>query len=293
MIRSLSSWILAIRPRTLPASIAPVMIATALAFEDGVGHFPSALIALGVALLLQIATNLANDYGDFLKGADTPERLGPVRVTQAGLVSPEVIKWAAVFAFFAVALLACPLISRAGLPALIIAVTAIISGILYTAGPWPLAYLGLGEIFVLIFFGPVAVAGTYFVQSYEWNPAVLVAGLGPGFLSVAILAVNNLRDIESDTKANKRTLAVRLGRSFARCEYLFFILAAAAVPVAVHFITETKYLILLTSLVVFLAIPLVHEVMTTTDGPRLNKVLSKTGLLLFIYALVFSLAWII
>ena len=217
---------------------------------------PSALMALSAALCIQIGTNLANDYFDFKKGADTADRQGPIRVTQAGLITPHIVLWAALFFFALAALASVYLIHRAGMCILIIAVASIISGIFYTAGPRPLGYLGLGDLFVLIFFGPVAVGGTYFTQALEINWAVIVAGLAPGFLSMAVLAVNNLRDIDTDRRAGKLTLAVRFGRSFAMSEYLFCIIAACLIPFAVFLITDDHQGIAVASLIGFFAIAL-------------------------------------
>jgi len=289
----MNPWLLAIRPKTLPAAIAPVLIGTAMAFGDGLFHLPSAMLALSAALCIQIGTNLANDYFDFKKGADTAERRGPVRVTQAGLIKPEIVLTGAII-FFALAFLSSLyLIHRAGVVILIIAVTSIISGIFYTAGPKPLGYLGLGDLFVLVFFGPVAVAGTYYVQALEINWAVIVAGLAPGFLSTAILAVNNLRDIDTDRRAGKLTLAVRFGRGFALNEYLFCIMAATLTPFAVYLITDDQAGIALASLTGFLAIPCVKAAFTHLDGAGLNKVLAQTGRLLLIYSVLFSLGWVL
>ena len=288
----MNPWILAIRPKTLPAAIAPVMIGTAMAWGDGVAHFPSACAALFAALCIQIGTNLANDYCDFKKGADTSARLGPVRVTQAGLVSPRAMVAAAVFVFCLAALASVFLVLRAGNAIAIIGIASILSGIFYTAGPRPLAYMGLGELFVLVFFGPVAVGGTYFVQAQEIDWAVVAAGLGPGFLSCAILAVNNLRDVEGDAKAGKMTLAVRFGKIFAAREYLFCILAAALTPLVVFLITADHELIAAASLTGFMAIPAVGAVFTT-QGPLLNKVLAQTGLLLLAYSVLFSAGWVL
>ena len=289
----LKNWILAIRPKTLPAAIAPVVIGTAMAFGDGVFHGPSALMALSAALFIQIGTNLANDYFDFKKGADTPDRKGPTRVTQAGLIKPQVVLWASIIFFTLAALSSIYLIHRAGACILIIAIASIVSGILYTAGPKPLGYLGLGDIFVLIFFGPVAVAGTYFSQGLEINWAVIVAGFAPGFLSMAILAVNNLRDIDTDRRAGKLTLAVRFGRSFAMSEYLFCILAAALTPFAVILITDDHQGIAVASLTGFCAIPCVKKAFTHLDGIGLNRVLAQTGFLLLIYSVLFSIGWVL
>ena len=176
-----------------------------------------------------------------------------------------------------------------------IGVLSILSGIFYTAGARPLGYLGLGEIFVFIFFGPVAVAGTYYVQSLEINSIVILGGLGPGFLSMAILVVNNLRDIKTDKKSNKKTLAVRFGETFARCEYLGAILAAALTPVLIFIIAGDDFLrnILPSMIVCFLAIPTINTVFTKTDGPSLNHALAQTARLLLIYSILFSAGWIL
>ncbi len=288
----MNPWILAIRPKTLPAAIAPVVIGTAMAYGDGLFHGPSALMALSAAVCIQIGTNLANDYFDFKKGADTPDRQGPIRVTQAGLIKPQTVLTASILFFLLAALSSLYLVHRAGPCILIIAVASIVSGILYTAGPKPLGYLGLGDIFVLVFFGPVAVGGTYFTQALEINWAVVVAGLAPGFLSMAILAVNNLRDIDTDRRAGKLTLAVRFGRSFAMSEYLFCIMAAALTPFAVFLITDDHQGIAAASLIGFCAIPCVKGAFTLLDGPGLNKVLAHTGRLLLIYSALFSIGWV-
>ena len=288
----MNPWILAIRPKTLPAAIAPVVIGTAMAYGDGLFHGPSALMALSAAVCIQIGTNLANDYFDFKKGADTPDRQGPIRVTQAGLIKPQTVLTASILFFLLAALSSLYLVHRAGPCILIIAVASIVSGILYTAGPKPLGYLGLGDIFVLVFFGPVAVGGTYFTQALEINWAVVVAGLAPGFLSMAILAVNNLRDIDTDRRAGKLTLAVRFGRSFAMSEYLFCIMAAALTPFAVFLITDDHQGIAFASLIGFCAIPCVKGAFVHLDGPGLNRVLAHTGQLLLIYSALFSIGWV-
>jgi 1,4-dihydroxy-2-naphthoate octaprenyltransferase len=289
----MNPWILAVRPKTLPAAIAPVMIGTAMALGDGQFHALAALMALSAALCIQIGTNLANDYFDFKKGADTADRQGPTRVTQAGLIKPEIVFYASILFFLLAFLSSIYLIHRAGIAILIIAVTSIISGIFYTAGPKPLGYLGLGDIFVLVFFGPVAVAGTYYTQALEMNWAVIVAGLAPGFLSMAVLAINNLRDIDTDRKAGKLTLAVRFGRGFAMSEYLFCIIAAALIPYAVYLITNDHQGIAIASLTGFFAIPYVKAAFTHLDGAGLNRVLAQTGRLLLIYSTLFSLGWIL
>ena len=291
MSKQLQTWFMAIRPKTLAAAIAPVMLGTGMAGGDGLFYIPSAALCLAAALFIQIGTNLANDYFDYKKGADPSERVGPTRVTQAGLVSPTAMVIAIILTFGLAIAAAVPLIFRGGQPLLIIAVLSILSGIFYTAGPRPLGYLGLGELFVLIFFGPVAVAGTYYVQSHEINSAIILAGFGPGLLSAAILAVNNLRDIETDRKSNKMTLAARFGPGFARAEYLTFVVLAFLLPIAIFLMIQDHEGILFATIVMLLALPIIHRVYTS-DGPKLNSALGATGFVLLIYSFIFSLGWI-
>jgi len=293
MVDSFKIWIMAFRPKTLTAAISPVLIGTAMAFGDGVHHFSAAFVCLFAALMIQIGTNLANDYFDFKKGADTDGRIGPTRVTQAGLIKPRHIIIGIIAAFGLSALACIWLVDRGGIPMAIIGVLGILSGIFYTAGPKPLGYLGLGEVFVFIFFGPVAVAGTYYVQSFELNYAVILAGIAPGLLSVAILAVNNYRDIESDSKSGKKTLAVRFGRSFAQIEYLAAILIAALIPVIIYSLIHDHLAILWASTISLMAIPAFQTVIQTTSGPALNKTLAYTGKLLLIYSILFSIGWVV
>jgi 1,4-dihydroxy-2-naphthoate octaprenyltransferase len=264
-----------------------------MAFGDGVAHFPTAFICLGAAVMIQIGTNLANDYYDFKKGADTEQRVGPVRVTQAGLIAPGAVMAAFIFCFSAAVGLMLPLVERGGAPIAVLGVLAVLSGIFYTAGPRPLGYLGLGELFVFIFFGPVAVAGTYYVQTFELNLAVILAGVAPGLISVGILAVNNLRDIAGDQKAGKRTLAVRFGRSFAVYEYMFVMTAAALMPVLIYALIEDHLAILASAASILFAVPLMKAVATQTDGPPLNRALGRTGRLLVLYSIIFSAGWVI
>ena len=263
-----------------------------MAYQDGVYHIPSAGLALLGAVLIQIGTNLANDYFDFKRGADA-HRIGPIRVTQAGLVSPRVMLSVILIVFLAAAAVAYPLIERGGIPITIIAVMSVLSGLLYTAGPLPLAYLGLGEIFVLIFFGPVAVGGTYYVQSLEINLAVLLAGVAPGLFSVAILTVNNLRDIDGDRQVGKKTLAVRLGKNFAMAEYFWAITAGCLVPVIIHFVTDDYERSMIAVATLFFSFPAIKTVFTDTSGPALNQTLGYTGQLLVIYTLLFSIGWVL
>ncbi|MCA9150859.1 MAG: 1,4-dihydroxy-2-naphthoate polyprenyltransferase, partial [Planctomycetales bacterium] len=224
-------WWQAARPKTLSASICPVAIGTALAARDGAVWWPAAAAALVGAIAIQVGTNYANDYFDFHQGADTEQRRGPTRAVQAGLVAPAAMRRAFLLAFGVMAVCCIYLVQRAGWQLAALGAVSAACGIGYTASRFSLAYLGLGDLFVLIFFGPVAVAGTHYVQTLELSPAAVVAGIAPGLIAVAILVVNNLRDIQEDAAAQKRTLAVRFGPTFARCEYTAVLLAAALVPV--------------------------------------------------------------
>lgn len=211
----------AARPRTLPAAIAPVIAATGLAFHDG-GMKPAAAAAcLGFALLVQIGTNFANDYFDFLKGADTRERVGPRRAVAAGLVAPATMRRATAVVFAAAFLVGLTLLPFGGWPLVLIGVVSILSGYAYTGGPYPLAYHGLGDVFVFVFFGLVAVTATYFVQAGTVTTDAWLIGAGIGGLATNILVVNNHRDIATDRKAGKRTLAVRFGEGFSRLQFAF------------------------------------------------------------------------
>lgn len=285
--------LLAIRPKTLPASLAPVMIGTAMAYGDGVVHWPSAFFCAFGALMIQIATNLVNDYCDFKKGADTSERKGPMRVTQAGLIKPKTVLLFAGIAFVLAIAASVYLYSRGKTPILIIAVLSIISGIFYTAGKKPLGYLGLGDVFVFVFFGPVAVGGTYYVQALDMNWSLVLAGIAPGALSAAILAVNNLRDMNEDRKADKKTLAVRFGAGFAQSQYIVCVMLAMVTPFIVFCLTHDHLGMVIASASGLLAIPMIKTVCQYTHPTQLNEVLAETGRLLIVYSFLFSLGWVL
>lgn len=293
MDNKIKAWILATRPKTLPAAGSPVIIGCAMAIADRKFHAISALIALFGALLIQIGTNFANDYFDFVKGTDTDERIGPMRVTHAGLIEPKSVKLGFILIYTVVFLMSIYLFLRAGWPILLIAIMSILAGILYTGGPVPYGYIGLSDFMVLIFFGPVAVGGTYFVQALSINSTVILAGLAPGLISVAILTVNNLRDIRTDCVAGKKTLAVRFGENFARGEYLFSIIIASLIPIYLVFLTKSHYFSLITVLTILAAIPSIKSIFFDEIGPGMNQLLAKTGQLLMIYSLLFSIGWII
>ncbi|MCW5549081.1 MAG: 1,4-dihydroxy-2-naphthoate polyprenyltransferase [Opitutaceae bacterium] len=227
-------WWSAARPRTLPAAVAPVVVGTALAGRMG-GLDPAAAgICLGFAVLIQIGTNFANDYYDFIKGADTAARVGPTRAVAAGWVTPAAMKRAMLAVFAAAFLLGLSLIAWGGPWLLVIGVASVVCGIAYTGGPWPLAYHGWGDVFVFVFFGLVAVAATFFVQTGTLVPAVWLLAVPVGLLAANILVVNNYRDADTDAAAGKRTLVVRFGRGFARAQFgVSLLLAFALLPFAV------------------------------------------------------------
>ena len=289
----LNIWIMAVRPKTLPAAAAPVLIGSAMAAADGGFHALSAACALLGALFIQAGTNFANDYFDHAKGTDTPDRLGPTRVTQAGLVTPGAMRAATALAFLLACVPGLYIVVRGGWPFVVIGLASILCGILYTAGPYPLGYLGLGDLFVLVFFGPVAVGGTYYVQALDIHGAVILAGLAPGLISVAILTVNNLRDVDQDRRAGKRTLPVRFGRTFARCEYLLsLILAAGIIPLVLGVLTG-HWPAMVSALTLVIAAPTVRTVFARTDGPALNDALAGTGKLLLVFSALFALGWMV
>jgi 1,4-dihydroxy-2-naphthoate octaprenyltransferase len=292
-ISNLKIWVLASRPKTLWAAISPVIIGTAMAYGDGKLHVISAVLAAVGAILIQIGTNFANDYYDFIRGVDKKDRLGPTRVTQFGLVKPRTMKFATILVFLLAFLSGLYLIYRGGWPILIVGLLSILFGILYTAGPYPLGYNGLGDIFVLLFFGIVAVGGTYYVQTLQLNLLVILAGISPGLFAMAILTVNNLRDIYSDKKAGKRTLAVRFGENFARWEYLASVLIACLVPIILYFLTFSHFYALAASMVFLMAIPPIKTVFEQKPGVIFNQVLATTGRLLLIYSVIFAIGWIL
>ena len=264
-----------------------------MAFEAEKGHLFSALAALLGALLIQIGTNLSNDYFDFVKGADTEERLGPARATQAGWIRPEIILRSSLLLFAAAVIIGIFLVLRGGWPIVLIGITSVICGILYTGGPYPLAYLGLGEIFVVIFFGPVATLGTYYVQALEFSKEVFIAGLAPGLISTALIAVNNLRDIPTDIKARKRTLAVRFGYRFARIEYTLCILGGLFIPLFLVVMLKDHWFSLIASFAVIPAFFPIRDVISGISGEMLNDTLAKTGKVLLIFSILFSAGWLI
>jgi 1,4-dihydroxy-2-naphthoate octaprenyltransferase len=286
------AWLLAARPKTLPAAVVPVIVGSAVAWSTGGFAVLPAAVALMCSLLIQIGTNFANDYFDFFKGADTKERIGPVRVVQSGLIAPNEIKLAMTGVFSTAFVLGMFLVYRGGLPVLIIGVASLICAVIYTAGPWSLAYHGLGEPFAFIFFGPVAVTGTTYVQTLQWPTQAFLASVPIGALIAAILVVNNYRDIDTDKTAGKRTLAVRIGRKATRAEYLALLSAAYPIPVY-QAMTGGRMVLLLPLATIPIAVKLVRIVWNSTDGAVLNNALALTGKFLAVFGLLYSIGFII
>lgn len=280
-------WLLAARPKTLPAAAVPVIVGTAVALSERVFSPGPALAALLGALLIQIGTNLANDVFDFKKGADTTARLGPVRVTQAGLLSPGQVLAGMWFTFGLAALIGVYLVLEGGWPIVIIGLLSIAAGLAYTGGPFPLGYNGLGDLFVFIFFGLVAVGGTYYVQAGLVSLAAWAAAVPVGLLATAILVVNNLRDIDTDRAAGKKTLAVRLGARGVQMEYTLLVVGAYACPLLMWLTGTSTVWVLLAWLSLLLTRPL-FQLIWREKGRVLNQALAGTARLELVYGLLFS-----
>lgn len=277
---------MAIRPRTLPAAASGVVMGSALAWRDGAFQIAPALAALAVGLLLQIGSNVANDVFDFERGADTSERQGPLRVTQAGLLTPAQVKRGMWVIFGLAAVFGLYLAFLRGWVVIAIGLAAILSAIAYTGGPFPLGYYGLGDIFVFLFFGLAAVAGTYFVQAGSVSAAAWWMSVPVGLIITSILAVNNLRDIENDRKAGKHTLAVRLGERGTRLEYLLCMAGAYLVMPLAALLGLVPWLSLLTWLSIPLAVKSTRTVFAQRGRP-LNAALAGTGQVALLFSLLF------
>ena len=285
-MKSVRIWVMAARVRTLPAAVAPVLVGTALAIHDGEFDGLAFACALLGALFIQVGTNLSNDYSDARRGADTEDRLGPVRVTAGGLVPPRQVLVATYVSFGLAVLCGIYLVAVAGPVLLLIGAASILAGVLYTGGPRPYGYEGLGEVFVFLFFGIVAVTGSYYVQVQELPWQAFALAVPVGLIASAILVVNNVRDLETDRRAGKRTLAVRLGRERTRALYAGM-LAAAYLALAVVALGLTAWVVL-PVLTVPLAVRLARTVRTRTDGPSLNGALAGTGALQLVFCILLS-----
>ena len=290
----LNDWIISTRPKTLWAAVGPVMMGAALAWAHDVFHAPSAVAALLGALFIQVGTNFCNDYFDHRQGADTDDRKGIKRPLQEGRITPGQMAAATVTMFLLAAACCGYLVMRAGWPMVVIGVASLICGVWYTAGPLSLAYTGLADVFAFAFFGPVAVAGTYFVQGLSWHPTALLAGCAPGCFAIALLSVNNLRDVEEDRAANKRTLAVRFGRSFVRTEYVAALMLATVIPVYLWLQQDVPVAVMGSSLAtVIIGLPIARTILKESSGAALNPALGCTARLLIVYCTLFSLGLLV
>jgi len=299
------AWLMAARPQTLPAAAAPVLVGTAVAVHDGTFAPLPAVFALVGAALIQIGTNFANDYYDAVKGADTEDREGFTRVTAGGLIEPAAVKRAMVLTFGLAIVSGVYLVYVAGIPIVLVGLLGIASGILYTGGPYPLGYHGLGDLFVFVWFGVVAVTGTHYVQAVEagaWLDAPLAVGswfdpvsgtaavvsLPVAAVATNVLVVNNVRDLETDAAAGKRTLAVLLGYRGARAEYLAMLGVAYGTPIGLWAVWEFSPLVCLPLLTLPLGVRVARTVLTETGGGALNPALERTGQLLFAFSALFA-----
>lgn len=280
-------WLLAIRPKTLPAAVGPIAVGSAVAVADGKFSLLPAFCCLLGAVLLQIGVNLANDYFDCKNNIDSKERLGPVRVTQSGLISPIDVKRGMIVCLFLAAMVFLYLALVGGWPIVLIGTASVLAALAYSGGPYPLASHGLGELFVFIFFGLVAVGGTYLVQAGQLTWMVLLAAIPPGLLITAIMVVNNLRDIDTDRKAGKKTLAVILGRSRTIAEYKLLLILSYLVPLAMISAGIATVMILLPMLTLPLAW-LTTKRISHEKGASLNDLLALTAKLSLLYSLLFA-----
>jgi len=281
-------WLMAARIRTLPAAIAPVLVGTALAGWQHIFHPLRFVAALIGAIFIQVGTNLSNDYSDARRGADAEDRLGPVRVTAGGLVPPRQVLIATYVSFGVAVLAGVYLVVVAGWQLLLVGAASILAGVLYTGGPKPYGYEGLGELFVFLFFGIVAVAGSYFVQVKHLDWKAFALAVPVGLLASAILVVNNFRDIDSDRRAGKRTLAVRLGRDKTRAMFAVIVYVAFLLAPVTWVFGPMKPWVLLPWLTLPLAAQIVREVRNRTDGPSLNQALAHTGMLQLAFCTLLS-----
>lgn len=282
-------WLSAARPQTLAAALVPVLAGCALAFNYGLFRWDTSVVALICAFLIQIGTNFANDYYDFIKGADTPDRIGFTRATSAGLITPESMFRATLLTMLLAFLFGLYLIWIGGWVILGIGLLSILFGLLYTGGPYPLGYNGLGDLFVFLFFGMIAVTGTFYVNALEWNMISLIISLPVGALSVNILVVNNLRDIEQDKITGKRTVGVLFGETALKLEYLLLLLLSYIIPVLLSIFAESGWIILLPLLSIPMGVYLNHQIWNHDNKRTLNRTLEHTAQFMVLYGLLFSI----
>ena len=283
----MNPWILASRPKTLPAAVSPVILGLALAYSDNQFNILVGFLTLLASILIQIGTNFANDVYDFLSGADDEDRLGPKRAANSGLLKPKDMLNKMCIIFLLSLAIGCYLAYIGGWPIVLIGSLSILSGIAYTGGPYPLGYNGLGDIFVFIFFGLIAVPGTYYLQTNTINYESILLGIASGSFSTAILIVNNVRDLNTDKKINKKTLAVLFGKKFCELEYFLMIFLGFSMPIYFNLFLNYKSSILLVLVTIPIAIKLILE-LHYKEGKKLNSVLEKTARLYMIITIILS-----
>jgi 1,4-dihydroxy-2-naphthoate octaprenyltransferase len=287
MTSTFRHWVTASRPKTLAAAVVPVMVGTSIAYYDGFFDFLPAFLALICAILIQIGTNFANDYYDFIKGADTDQRIGFVRATSAGLIPAKMMFRATILTMSVAFLIGLFLVWHAGWIVLLIGILSLIFGIAYTGGPYPLGYNGLGDVFVFIFFGIVAVMTTYYVQALHWSYATFWASLAVGALSTNILVVNNLRDVPTDKISGKKTLGVLFGETTLKVEYVLLFFLAAAIPPHFYYIENYSAFVLLPLLTLPLMMKLTSQVWFFSNRSTLNATLNSTAKLMTLFGMLF------
>jgi len=287
-----SAWMLAIRPRTLPAALVPILVGTALAYRDGMESWAAAFAAMAAAVLMQIGSNLANDLYDFKHGADTPDRLGPTRVMQQGLLTEKQVKRAMAFVFILAVLIGIFLVWRGGWPIVAIGLSSIAAAILYTGGPFPYGYRGLGEVFVFLFFGIVGVAGTYYVQALRLTDLALLSGIPVGLLCANILVVNNIRDLFEDRRTGKMTLVARFGKPFGLAMYDVFLFVSFLVPIFYAALQWMSWLVLLPLVMLPSAFSLRNEI-RREEGRSLNRTLARTAQFELVFGILFGIGLVL
>lgn len=293
MFSKVYPWFLAFRFKTLTAAFVPVLVATALCISIQDFHYPwISLYALLAAMCIQIATNLLNDAIDFKKGADDHQRIGPRRMSQSGMIHTRWVFAIGILFLLIACWLGYPLIVRGGAPILILGLVSLFLAYGYTGGPFPLAYLGLGDLFVILFFGLFAVAGTAYLQTLTLTTPMIVAGFQIGFLSTVLIAINNLRDSETDRRVNKKTLAVRFGDGFVRAE-IAFLLALTYLLNFYYLVVLNKLYVIMTFLLLPLPVFIVGFVYLATDKRRLNKALALSALHQLLFSVLFSIGLVL
>ena len=288
-LRPASVWWLAVRPATLAASVAPVLAGTAIAVHEGGARFGAGLGALAVGVCMQLGVNFANDYSDFVRGADSATRIGPVRAASSGVVNPEHVRWAGITSFSIAGLAGLALSLAVDWRLLIAGAACLLAGWLYTGGPRPYGYLGLGEDFVFLFFGLVATVGTVYVETSRVTPLAILFGCAMGFLATAILVLNNLRDVDTDAAAGKRTLATRIGRDHTRILLLVIVCAAFAVPIVAFVAKLAAVSVMLIHFAIPVAAVPVRSAFASTSAPVLVRALKRMAVAELAYALLLAL----